>query len=804
MKQGTGHAVQQSRADGIELSHGRKLKIKVIKRQFRKDTTINKCVNFVLSDDNVASVSWGSRRIRLQSHGELLLPKLTRKTSIKDMYIRYKDMVSSDVESIKSATFYKICNVLTSSDQAMLNSIDYVTCMLVNESCEILQDIIEKAIMNEHREKCTNYVTIAKNFLKNQFKNHIIKDDDDCCFHGFEYALSRDLNPRSNIDDSGCKFPFYVCDHLKNLVRTNTFIKSDREHVRNDAINVINGISHKFKLFLGHQTRCQCQSVAISQIESDMRELCVRSRGSTINAMIIIDFKMKYEIKSSRESTVEHYGKRGLGWHGMAVIFYLYDDGDSLLYKNIIYIDQIMNDSNVQDSGTVVGMLEVGFEAIINELPFIKQATLVSDNASSYQNHLITIMVGILNQKFMNQLFISAIVHSETQYGKTLLDSHFATTNWHLVNFMKTWKENRVTKINSPRGLAWALSFNKGVKNSMIQLVNFNRKKLDEIQDILKVATTKCSEYYSRANYIGFKRPLAEEGRDCVSFSSLDYVKTARLQWKVRAFTNVKPSVQFKVDMATDDVLKVDKKTLTLIINILERDYNNGSSSSATPSTKRVETRKDGHHSQRNVEEFDSDSDYDDMPMKAIRNITNTNEKEVDFSFYRYSRKSKKDMVEKLDAVGALELLGFSKEFEKPSQQSNDEVDSDDDSDYDDEDINDSNDNDDVLDEYFLSSDDFRSYGDPKSEYFLVDKSLTGTTVLNFQALGSIRKKKDISKKQASISDSRMLKGVVEKAVMVASQSILNSDQFKNRNELDPIVDEAATYKMEPFWSGWA
>ena len=50
--------------------------------------------------------------------------------------------------------------------------------MLVNESCEILQDIIEKAIMNEHREKCTNYVTIAKNFLKNQFKNHIIKDDD--------------------------------------------------------------------------------------------------------------------------------------------------------------------------------------------------------------------------------------------------------------------------------------------------------------------------------------------------------------------------------------------------------------------------------------------------------------------------------------------------------------------------------------------------------------------------------------------------------------------------------------------------
>ena len=78
-----------------------------------------------------------------------------------------------------------------------------------------------------------------------------------------------------------------------------------------------------------------------------MKELCVRSRGSSINAMIIVDFKMKYEIKSSRESTVEHYRKRGLGWHGITIIFYLYDELGSVPYKNIIYIDQIMNDSNV-------------------------------------------------------------------------------------------------------------------------------------------------------------------------------------------------------------------------------------------------------------------------------------------------------------------------------------------------------------------------------------------------------------------------------------------------------------------------
>ena len=155
--------------------------------------------------------------------------------------------------------------------------------------------------------------------------------------------------------------------------------------------------------------------------------------------MIIINFKMKYEIKSSRESTVEHYVKRGLGWHGMVIIIYLFDDIESALYKKIVYVDQIVNNSNVQISAKVVGMLEIGFDTIIKELPFIKEAVLVSDNTSSHWNHLVTMMVGMFNQKFYGPLFILSIVHSKTQYGRTLPDAHFATTNRHLTNFMKTW-----------------------------------------------------------------------------------------------------------------------------------------------------------------------------------------------------------------------------------------------------------------------------------------------------------------------------------------------------------------------------
>ena len=74
----------------------------------------------------------------------------------------------------------------------MLISIDYVTYMLENKSCEILQDIIEKVGMNKHCD-----VKIARNFMKNQFKTSIMKNDDDCHFHRFTYVLTRNLLDRT-------------------------------------------------------------------------------------------------------------------------------------------------------------------------------------------------------------------------------------------------------------------------------------------------------------------------------------------------------------------------------------------------------------------------------------------------------------------------------------------------------------------------------------------------------------------------------------------------------------------------------
>ena len=82
------------------------------------------------------------------------------------MYRTYKELTFEDDDQLKLTTFYKICNILTTNDEAMLKSIDYVSGLLANETCETLQDIVDRLIPNEHHYECTKYISVAKNFMK--------------------------------------------------------------------------------------------------------------------------------------------------------------------------------------------------------------------------------------------------------------------------------------------------------------------------------------------------------------------------------------------------------------------------------------------------------------------------------------------------------------------------------------------------------------------------------------------------------------------------------------------------------------
>ena len=387
----------QARKDIKNLKKGKCLEMNVICWNYKTDETILKCVRFVLNDINVSSVSWGTKKVLSQTRGEITLPKLTRKVRIAMMYRRYKEFAMEHTDCIHKSCFYYIVGVITSNDNAMLFSVDYVTSMLVNKSAETLEDIVDSLVPLSKKEDISKMIAATTNILKHQYKSHVAKNDE-VCFHGIVYALTKDKEHKQSIDCNTCKFPLFLCNYLKKVIEETKSNENHHDLTCDDAFTVVDNIKDKFSLYLAHQTRCKCQQTSISHMEDMSKSTCLESNGKVVKALVIMDFKMKFEVRSARESQVQHFGKRVIGWHGMAVIFYLLDENGEA-QRNIVYLDQILDDSNKQDAGTVIALLEAGLSAIHRQLPFISEITLLSDNAKCYQNHFL-IMQSVIRITF--------------------------------------------------------------------------------------------------------------------------------------------------------------------------------------------------------------------------------------------------------------------------------------------------------------------------------------------------------------------------------------------------------------------
>ena len=88
-----------------------------------------------------------------------------------------------------------------------------------------------------------------------------------------------------------------------------------------DAITVYKDTETKSHLYLGHKVRCIDQQISITNDENIIIQRLAELGGMDILSLIITHFKMKYEPQSSRETTLDHYGERSIGWHSVHVMY---------------------------------------------------------------------------------------------------------------------------------------------------------------------------------------------------------------------------------------------------------------------------------------------------------------------------------------------------------------------------------------------------------------------------------------------------------------------------------------------------
>ena len=198
----------------------------------------------------------------------------------------------------------------------LISSVDYDQSLLVHEPIELLNDIVDKLLPNHKRERLSQYLTSLSTYLKYTFDKHVVMGNDTCSTLGIDYTLERQdsrydvtADTKSGVTCVPCRFADYVCHTIKHLIRLNmNNIMFECSVSR--ALDVCDDYNDKFRLFMSHRARCKNQVDAIQSIDDRMKQKLLDSDGKYILGSIIADFKMKFEPMSSRETTLDHYGKR--------------------------------------------------------------------------------------------------------------------------------------------------------------------------------------------------------------------------------------------------------------------------------------------------------------------------------------------------------------------------------------------------------------------------------------------------------------------------------------------------------------
>jgi hypothetical protein len=478
----------------------------------------DRAIMFILSPDNVVPLSWGNKEVKLKDGTSVTIPSITRKKIPEYFYNAYVENMSQDPFGLLSkSSFLRILKTITKGNDKILSAVDYVTGFLINDNFRLIERIIKSfCITTESRKKFLNLMNLSKNFLKNQYNSHIERADS-CASHGIIYGLDPSADQTNkNMDCNACKFPFYFLAELRKIVH-----ESDGEP-KSRVLEVLNDCEKKMLLYMAHRVRVLNQQRKIEALHEEMKLDCI-SKKKTEKALLIIDFKMKYESKYYRGKTTEHFGKRGIGWHGIILQYYRYEEvnGEPRAVKVTLNLDQILQGSNKQDGAAVLGLLEAAIYHLKNLIPDVKTLAIQSDNAKCYHSKLMLAFIPILSASC--GVHISKYIHTETQDGKGLIDAHFARGSNHVDFFIQEGQDAA-----TPRQVYESLISNGGLSNSGAQLIGINREHLQKFEDELQPLLQKFKRLVPRANEIVFD-PVTQGALDISDYcnSNIDCAVTA-------------------------------------------------------------------------------------------------------------------------------------------------------------------------------------------------------------------------------------------------------------------------------------
>lgn len=253
-----------------------------------------------------------------------------------------------------------------------------------------------------------------KRYLKTEYRQHCRADESPCPDHCRRFALSDPAN--KCFAESDCFHEHsQKCDSCEQI---NEATQAIEKKITELSSNMYSQQQHEELKYDFKQAKDNVYNwkahILRAENQEEGKQDVIRNMGNH-DALLLMDWAMKFTHIKYREKQTEWFAKRGMNWHVSSVVT---KDGRSNL--QVVYFAHLF-DSCTQDWFAVVSLLESLIQAIKEQVdPQLKRVFLRSDEAGCYHN--VNLYAAAKDVVERMNITVERYDHSEPQFGKDITD----------------------------------------------------------------------------------------------------------------------------------------------------------------------------------------------------------------------------------------------------------------------------------------------------------------------------------------------------------------------------------------------
>lgn len=218
--------------------------------------------------------------------------------------------------------------------------------------------------------------------------------------------------------------------------------------VRDDALFTAHTARDAISSWKSHQLRMVHQDIARTDILETLENNSV---------LIVQDYAMKFMPTQYRETQKEFFGKRGISWH---VTVCQTKVNGKLQAQTFVHIVK----SGVQESETVVPIMEHIMQTLKKEHPEIQNVYYRQDNAGCYHSATTILSCEVLRER--SGLNLCQLDFCDPQGGKGPCDRKAAQIKCHIKAYI-----NQGNSVTTPEEMKTAIQSNGGIPGVRVACV---------------------------------------------------------------------------------------------------------------------------------------------------------------------------------------------------------------------------------------------------------------------------------------------------------------------------------------------